>query len=160
MSNKTNSNTKTYEVLKNSEGFYDVYGLAYFARVQTPADEFKLDNGDTIPERYIMQLALDKRGVEAAEDLCLNIKEPKDEIPYPHISLVRRTKGDKEKAKPSVKYEGAEYSGLVGNGSKAKVRIGTYDTKYGFNGATLLDVEILNLVEPPKDFDKKDSKKK
>lgn len=148
-------NTKKYDEVKNSSGFFDLYGLAYFARIQTPAPEHTFENGDTVPERFVMQLALDKRGVAAAEDLCLNIKDKRDDVPYPHVSLVRRTKGDSSKTKPEVTMDGQPFEGLVGNGSKVKVRIGTYDTKHGFNGSTLLGVEILNLVEPPKDFDSK-----
>ena len=76
-------------------------GVAFFARVQTPQDEKKLDNGKTIPQRYSVQLGLSNPlAVKQAEKEGLYIKAPNDKIPYKHVEFTRLYKG--EQSKPNV----------------------------------------------------------
>ncbi len=141
----------TFNALPDDEKVRTLEGTAYYSHLHRP-DMKQAKRFSAVPV-YHTSLGLDEAGVEKAKSWGLRVIEANDYIPIPHIKIKRKVKdeSDPEASRPDIVdavQNKVPDSVLVGNGSRAAVKFGTYwyDNLGGGVGTAMFKFQVLDLV--------------
>ena len=126
---------------------HTIEGIASWAKITVP-DDF---NG---VKRWKINIAMDDANLKIYKASGCRVGV-KDEENGPTVSLSKKCEAPKWATTweaPKVTLNGADFDGLIGNGSKVKVSFSVYDTSMG-KGHRLGNIDILDLVPYVRDED-------
>jgi hypothetical protein len=144
-------NKSEFNSLPEKERVRTLEGTAFYTHIHNP-DMQSAKRFNATPQ-YHTSLGLDDKGVKLAKSFGLTVKEPNEYIPMPFVKIKRNVKDltNPKASQPDLvdsMQQPVPNGVLIGNGSKARVKFGTYwyDNQGGGVGTAMFKFQVTDLV--------------